>query len=1032
MGPGVILGVWILWSGLTLVDAAEAIEEKDLALERYFTANGLYNRQLYELAAQEYWDFLSTYPDHEKAAKAQLGLALSTYGMGNYADAEPLLERLSSSVAGHERTQIHLIWGQTLLVLNRASDAASAFESGLSNSESASQESLLAGLVEARYQNQEWAEVVKWSRRLAEVAPNGANTWRASFQGAQALYELRQFDEATVAFQALARGSAGSPLEQQIQFLLAESQRESGKMDEAAQSYARAAALEGAFTADSLFRQGYIRFHQERFEDATDVLRQLLRNHADYPSAAPAAILVGRAYLEQTNYSQAEAVFRQLAKSPAIEVEAKLWHGKVLLRRERFSEAERLLSTVVGRESAFKADLLYDYGSALLGQKEFAQAAASFVALADEFSDNSMTPEALRLAALCLHRSGDYATSLVLCKRFKAVDGEAAADRIAFLVGENYFFMNNAEAAVPAYRSFLSDYPNSEESASARMRLGMVFHGQERWSEAAAEFQQLNAVEGPLFAQAKFLLGDAYFELEQWDSAIQALERFAQEEANEPNADTALFKAAQAHERKQDTAQAIARLNQLLSKYPRSPHEAPALVELGRLQYESEQLSDARQALRRVVRRHADSTVRPQADYYLGWIALTETKSDEAIEHFGRVVAEGSDHPLAADARLQRGLLLVETGKFAAGKNDLDTFGKSFPNEARLDQSRFYGGIASVGEENWEDAVSRFRVVIDQHPDSAFRERAHYESAWAEKNAGENARAMDQYKALLTRYPDTDLARSAAFELAELEFEAEDYASVRKRLTTLLPKLEPGDLRARVQYRLAWAQLSAGEGLTAAQTFEAMLSNSPPDNLVAMASFQAGEARLKLREYAQAETHFGRALEAPSNEKIIERILLRLGEAQGLVGRWAESEQSYTRLVTEFPNSPLLRRAQMGIGWSLENQEKFTDAIRQYRTVVMGGERDETSARSQFQIGECLLAAKQFDEAIKAFIQLEVNYGYPEWGSKALLEIGRALEEKEDRDGALSRYREVLNKYPETAAAEVAKDFADNLSGSEN
>lgn len=1033
---GAVLLLWVV--GLLLspqgLKGAESVPEKDLGLELYFTANGLYNRQLYELAAQEYAAFLKSYPDHEKTTKARLGLALSTFGQGKYEVVEPLLAKLSSSVVGGERIQVHLMWGQTLLMLERAKDAATAFERVLAESDSASKERLLAGLVEARYQDKDWPEVLKWSRALVRLAPRGNHTWRANFQGAQALFESKQYEQAAEAFEALAAVSENSPLRQQIEFLLAESLRETDNLNGAAQSYDRAVRIGGVFSADSLFRLGYIRFHQGRFNDATKALSQLLRDHEEYPSAPQAAVFIGRAYFETEEYDRAEAIFRDLSRSPKMEAEAKLWRGKVLLRQEKFPEVEALLSRVIELESRFKADLLYDYGTALLGAEKFGAAAAAFTGMADEFPQNAMASEAIRLGALCLHRAGEYVESLAQCDRFLVV-GPDDAEQVAFLRGENFFFLKRLDESIEAYRAFLSRYENSKESVSARMRLGVIFHGQKRWQEAVEAFLKLSGATGTtgaLFAQSDFLLGDAYYELEQWDQAIKQFEAFADERPGELNADTALLKAALACDRKRDSDHAVSSLTKMISEYPDSGHIAPALVELGRLQYQNDDLEAARMALQRVVRRHGDSQVRPQADYYLGWVALTEKELSEAIQHFGRVVEAGPAHPLAADACLQQGLLLVETKEYETAKQVLDEFSRSYPAEQRRDQARFYSGIASLGEKDWDDALGRFEGVIEEFPNSAFCERALYESAWAEKNAGRSSRAKSHYEALSTRFRNTPLAHSAVFELAELEFDEKEFASVRNRLSQLLPALNDKGLRARVLYRLAWAQLSEGEVLAAAQSFETMLTEAPPENLVAMASFQAGEARLTLKEFAQAQEHFAQALLADGNEEIVDRILLRLGETQGLVGRWREAEASYGRLVGDFPDSPLGRRAQLGIGWSQENQERFEAAIASYRKVVVGGRRDETSARCQFQIGECLLAEKKLDEAIREFIHLEVNYGYPDWSSKALLEIGRALEAKGDPDGALGRYREVLDKYPETAAAEVAMDIVGNLSGAKN
>ncbi|MCG8509515.1 MAG: tetratricopeptide repeat protein, partial [Rhodospirillales bacterium] len=81
----------------------------------------------------------------------------------------------------------------------------------------------------------------------------------------------------------------------------------------------------------------------------------------------------------------------------------------------------------------------------------------------------------------------------------------------------------------------------------------------------------------------------------------------------------------------------------------------------------------------------------------------------------------------------------------------------------------------------------------------------------------------------------------------------------------------------------------------------------------------------------------------------------------------------------------------------------------------------------QFQIGECLFAKKDYDEAIKALMRVRVNYAYPQWSARALLEIGRALEESQRPADAAARYRELIEAYPDTNEATIAKQRLEKL-----
>ena len=159
----------------------------------------------------------------------------------------------------------------------------------------------------------------------------------------------------------------------------------------------------------------------------------------------------------------------------------------------------------------------------------------------------------------------------------------------------------------------------------------------------------------------------------------------------------------------------------------------------------------------------------------------------------------------------------------------------------------------------------------------------------------------------------------------------------------------------------------------------------------------------------------------------INRRRCRRGETEALTQRWTDAEKTYSAYSNQYPDGDFRRRAQTGVGWARENQKRYKEAIEAYRNVVAGSIRDEASARCQFHIGECYFAMDQYDEAIKEFIKVEVSFPIPAWSSKALLEIGRCLEKQNSIDAAKDRYREVMEKYPDTDAATVAKDLIDKI-----
>ena len=98
-------------------------KKKDPALELYFNANGLFNRKLYNLAAEEYEKFLDKYKEHPKKVDVEFGLSLAYYGDKRFKAAEPLLKKLATVKDSPRALTVHLYLGNTLRQLERAADA---------------------------------------------------------------------------------------------------------------------------------------------------------------------------------------------------------------------------------------------------------------------------------------------------------------------------------------------------------------------------------------------------------------------------------------------------------------------------------------------------------------------------------------------------------------------------------------------------------------------------------------------------------------------------------------------------------------------------------------------------------------------------------------------------------------------------------------------------------------------------------------------------------------------------------------------
>ena len=86
--------------------------------------------------------------------------------------------------------------------------------------------------------------------------------------------------------------------------------------------------------------------------------------------------------------------------------------------------------------------------------------------------------------------------------------------------------VNDPASAVPAFRAFMTDYPQHELLANAQYWLGEALYAQKDYSGATEEFMQVlkNHKGSPKAPGAALKLGYSFYELRQWDFARRTLE----------------------------------------------------------------------------------------------------------------------------------------------------------------------------------------------------------------------------------------------------------------------------------------------------------------------------------------------------------------------------------------------------------------------------------------------------------------------------------------------------------------------------
>ena len=1009
----------------------------DAELRSYFSGNGLLNRGLYDLAATEYRKFLENHDDHEKAPVARYGLAVCLFRTQQHVAAATELARLTSISGFAYAPEVGTMSGQCALAMKRYDAAAEAFERVVrDHARHDLADDAAVGWIEALYLAKDYKKTVKQAERFARRHSDSPLFDRvALFRG---LAEMGRSEYAAAAgvFDGLIERDRRGPFADQSMLLLAQCYHHENDLDKATRAYRKVLKrAESGYVADALHGLASLLQARGRSEESGELLDRLLAEFPDSPLNASSKLLRARAYFDLGQYDRAFELFAKAAKADANAAdEVAYWMAKCRLREGDFRGALQRLDAAIEKygESDLIAEMHYDRAVALLRLGQDANAGQALADFRSRYAEHAMAPHALHLLAMTEHKQRAFDASLAHCDEFeKKYTTHERASAIAFLAPENEFLSGDYANAAKAYTRFLDRFGDDRQAGRGGFRLGMCHYHLDRfddaqpWLERAADSDERTGA----FKRGLLALGDIHFRRGEWKRAEAYLKDYLDTVTGVALADEALLQLALCRLRRSLYEDALAALDELVDRFPDSPHRLQAVFERGQALVALDRVTDAEAAFRRVLSEGQDSRFAPYATNHLASIALQTGDFKTAIERFDSIADADLGSKMKTDALFQQGQATMAAKDFSAAERIFARFVDTDSGHARAAEAHAYLAISLARQDRHDDALAAIKRVDRKARRSlttSLRSSLAYEKAWCLRSLSRVGEAADAYRELLAHEPAPTLRAHAMLDLAGIEADVERFDEAAKLLRALRELVGEhsaevaADVVEQGSYRLAVCAFELGRYKRAAELFEEFLGAFSESSLVASANYFCGEAWLRLDRHERGVKFLARVVEAFPSDPAYGPALLRLGESLALLQRWAKSEQACALYLSRFPNGEHAFKARFGVGWARENQHRHGEAITAYRKVV-NQHKGPTAARAQFQIGECLFALEKHDEAVAELLKVDILYAYPQWSAAALFEAGRCFEKLSKPDQARDQFKRVADQYGSTHWAKLAR-----------
>lgn len=936
----------------------------------------------------------------------------------------------------------------------------------------------LFALAAGYYNQQRWEAAADKMSELLQSSPDHSRAPEAAFYRGEALMQTGDYPGAIDQFNAMLKRWPEHVRRAHATFRIGESAYLTGDYETSERSLR---SFVQTYPSDALAEFAYpylgeISVAAERWEQAQNDFEFALQKWPTGEMGERCRFGLGRAFDGQGHWEEAQRFYRYVGyqgKSDLVD-EALLNLAIIHFQAEQNEEAEKSLNHLMQKvpDSPLRARGWY-----LLGRihqrngavEEAAKAYADGIAAADP-QDSDIAPALLYENALILetlHRSDEaHQHWAMLVDRFpnsefsrnayqKQIETAYAAEQwgrvleLAAAAGET--------PSTPELTRFTQEYR------------GRALLAQEQFKEAASVFQQLIAgkeiqqldqdeiafaylwglslVRNGDFEDALPILEETRTALDQGPLAPGVLLALETAQAG-AGRDQALVATANTYLEaypdglevsrvRVDRCLALVRLQQwnqandalkdYLQHHPEHDSVVPTLQRMADLAYQAEQYKLASQWFGQLA--GFDELGDEEAVVFLAvaWSRARDGDFDEAQHWFQRLVDEHPDHPLTAQAALERGRYFEKQKAQSEALQQYQFVIDRFPDTGESYRATLAAGLMltrSTDPENLRQAAKLFETLVDHEQPEAQADLACYQLAWIQRDLGEASASQGWFEQVVKDHPRSKYRPDSLYRLAERAAQTQDYVSANRWIGILREDHPHVPLHEHATYLAAQIASRQQDWQTVIDETERLQLSQPNSELLPMLRFWKAESLYRLQRNTEADALFGALIveeyETPQNWRPI--AMLRRAQLAAIAENWEGTQelceqlrQQYQDFKQDYEVDYLLGRYHSSKGDFVQSREAYQRVIRSPR-----GSQTETAAMAQWMIGETYFHQDEYRHAIEAYHRVETLYNFPHWKAAALLQSGKCHERMNQPKHAVTLYAQLLKELPDSEYADEA------------
>jgi len=674
-------------------------------------------------------------------------------------------------------------------------------------------------------------------------------------------------------------------------------------------------------------------------------------------------------------------------------------------------------------------------------------------------------------------RTGAFAESITAFQQCIAVDSTGSYAAPAYLaIGQVYDRNGHLAEAIEAYARIRTAHPASTTATEARIReaqgylqlrqperamdvltgIDTLIASQAAVAPSAAAEQVLVVRSTALLMRGRYQMaadscaafseryptsaytsiitlhsGFAWLQLGRLPDALRAFDQIrgsVTDETSMVRQQALLYRAVTLKRQGQVSEASAAFLD--LSARPDYAYRAQALVEVGQTAYEAGRFPDAVKSLERALQTSEDAATTIRAELLLGATLIEQQQWHKAATAYERAVglcAQASDafvpnrQSLIAEARLKRGICLVQASDARQAIAALTDFLGNHPKDSRRDEATFWLAEAMYREDLLKNAQELYSEIVNTNTASPRREEALYGLAWTQFRRRELRPSVNSFTKLLEAYPSSRYAVDAYIRKGDALYILKDFSAAARQYEEAARRSPDSQEGLYAGYQTGKALYNAGQLAEASTRLRAYVSRHTMSRLADDALFLVGWIEFQRRNDAAAIVEFRRLLEAYPDGDHAVRALYTIADAQYNLEDVDAAIATYRQVIARYPSHPLAAEAAKSMQLALVGMGRTDEALAIADTLINANPNSVMAEDFTFKKAEIFYSGQNYQNAageLQAYLQ---KFPSSQRADEALYMLGKTYLSMDDVPQASNAFRDLERRYPSSERVAAAK-----------